>query len=152
MRLLKTIAVTAALLAPAILAAPAFADSAPIYTPMRNHIAVGGYDTISYFSGKPMKGNKRFVTDHLGAEWRFSSQANLDLFRANPEAFIPQYGGYCAWAIAHGKLAKGSPKHWLVEDGKLYLNFNGRIQKQWLADKDSFISEGDKRWPDILRD
>ena len=99
-----------------------------------------------------MKGNKRYTTDYKDATWRFSTRANLDLFRANPEAFIPQYGGYCAWALAHGKLAKASPKNWLVEDGKLYLNFNARVQKQWLADKDIFIREADERWPDILRD
>ncbi len=152
MKLLKTIAVITALLSPVTVAAPAFADSAPIYTPLRNSIAVGGYDTVSYFSGKPMKGDKRYMTNHLGVTWRFSSRANLDLFKANPEAFIPQYGGYCAWALAHGKLAKASPKQWLVEDGKLYLNFNARIQTQWLADKDEFIAEADKRWPNILRD
>jgi YHS domain-containing protein len=152
MKLLKTFAITAALLSPTVMAAPAFADSAPIYTPLRNSIAVGGYDTVSYFSGKPMKGDKRYTTKHLGVTWRFSTRANLDLFKANPNAFIPQYGGYCAWALAHGKLAKASPKQWLVEDGKLYLNFNARIQTQWLADKDEFIVEADKRWPDILRD
>ena len=152
MNIIKTIAITAALLAPTALAAPAFADSPPIYTPLRNSIAIGGYDTVSYFSGKPMKGNKLFTTTYKNAQWRFSTRANLDLFRANPEAFVPQYGGYCAWALAHNKLAKGSPKQWHVQDGKLYLNFNGRIQKQWLADKDEFIVEGDKYWPDVLRD
>ena len=152
MRLFKILAVSITLLSPAAIAAPAYADSAPIYTPLRNSLAVGGYDTVSYFSGKPMKGDKRYRTEYKGAAWRFSTQANLDLFRANPEAFIPQYGGYCAWALAHGKLAKASPKSWLVEDGKLYLNFNARIQTQWLADKDLFILDADKRWPDILRD
>ena len=99
-----------------------------------------------------MKGDKHYKTDYKGATWRFSTRANLDLFRANPEAFIPQFGGYCAWALAHGKLAKSSPKSWLVEDGKLYLNFNARIQEQWLADKEAFIAQASARWPDILRD
>ena len=151
MNISKTLAITAALLAPAALAAPAYADSAPIYTPFHNSVAVGGYDTVSYFSGKPMKGDKRYTTEYKGAKWYFATQANLDLFSANPKAFAPQYGGYCAWAIAHGKLAKGSPKDWHVEDGKLYLNFNKRIQDQWLADKDQLIVEADARWPDVLR-
>ena len=152
MRFLKTIAVIAALCAPLAYAPNAFADSAPVYTPLRNQLALGGYDTISYFSGKPMKGDKRYTWDYKGATWRFSTQANLDLFRTNPEAFIPQFGGYCAWALAHGKLAKASPKSWLVEDGKLYLKFNARIKKQWLADKDDFIRQANSRWPGILRD
>lgn len=149
---LRALILSLALLTPLGMNAAAHADSPPIYTPLRHDIALKGYDTISYYSGKPMKGDKRFMTEYKGAEWRFSTQANLDLFRANPEAFIPQYGGYCAWAIAHGKLAKGSPKHWLVEDGRLYLNFNARIQTQWLADKDAFIVKAGDRWPDILRD
>jgi len=152
MNVFKTLACTAVLLGTSAFASPALADSAPIYTPLRNSIALGGYDTVSYFSGKPMKGDKRFITEYKGASWRFATRANLDLFNANPEAFTPQYGGYCAWALAHGKLAKASPKSWLVEDGKLYLNFNARIQKQWLADKDEFITEADMRWPNILRD
>ncbi len=152
MRLLKIIALCAALCVPLAHSPAAYGDSAPIYTPLRNHLALGGYDTVSYFSGKPLKGDKRFVTVHKGAEWRFSSQANLDLFKTNPSAFIPQYGGYCAWALAHGKLAKGSPKYWLVQDGNLYVNFNKRIQKLWRVDKDEFIEKADRRWPDILKD
>jgi len=88
--------------------------------------------------------------EYMGAEWKFSTQANLDLFTANPEAFAPQYGGYCAWALAKGKLAKGRPEHWSVEDGKLYLNFNKKIKKRWEKDKVNFIVQGDENWPSVL--
>ena len=74
------------------------------------------------------------------------------MFEANPEAFAPQYGGYCAWAVAGGKLAKGSPKHWHIEDGKLYLNYNGKIKDRWTADKANFITQANEEWPDILKD
>jgi len=152
MTVLRAVILSLALLSPIALPPAALADSPPIYTPLRHDVALKGYDTVSYFSGKPMKGQKRFTAEYKGAEWRFSTQANLDLFQTNPEVFIPQYGGDCAWAVAHGKLAKGSPKHWLVEDGRLYLNFNGRIQKQWRADQDDFVRRANERWPDILRD
>ncbi len=128
------------------------AEEAPIYTSWRNNVAVGGYDAISFFAGNPQEGKAEFFTTYQGAEWYFQTEANRDLFLANPTAFAPQYGGYCAWAIAEGKLAKGSPKHWYVEDGKLYLNFNKRIRDRWLADKESFIKEADSRWPAILED
>lgn len=129
----------------------AHADEDAIYTSWRNNVAVGGYDAVSFFVGIPQKGNAEFSTRYKGAEWHFQTEANRDLFVANPTAFQPQYGGYCAWAIARGKLAKGSPKHWYVEDGKLYLNFNERIRDRWLADKASFIDMADKRWPSILK-
>lgn len=128
----------------------AAAEKAPVYTSWRDNIALSGYDAVSFFSGKPQEGQSKYSTDYKGAKWYFQTQANRDLFRANPTAFEPQYGGYCAWAVAKGKLAKGSPKHWFVEDGKLYLNFNKRIKARWLADKDDFISSAKKHWPKIL--
>ena len=131
---------------------PALADSDPIYTSWRDNVAVGGYDVVSFYSGKPIEGQKDIVYSHLGADWRFSNQANLDLFKTNPDAFIPQYGGYCAWAVANGKLAKGSPKNWHVRDGKLYLNFNARIQDRWERNIPGFIASADQAWPDILTD
>jgi YHS domain-containing protein len=130
----------------------AIAADAPVYTSWRNNIAAGGYDAVSFFKGKPQEGKAEFSADYNGAEWHFQTQANRDLFLANPEAFAPAYGGYCAWAIANGKLAKGSPKYWYVQDGKLYLNYNARIRDRWLADKEMFITKADERWPTILED
>lgn len=135
-----------------ITAPAAFADSDPVYTSWRNNDAVGGYDTVSFFSGKPQQGSEAFQTLYKGARWSFATQANLDLFLANPEAFAPQYGGYCAWAAAQGKLAKGSPKHWHVRDGRLFLNFNARVQKDWNTDIAGFIEKADARWPNLLKD
>lgn len=130
----------------------AFADSPTIYTSWKNNLAVNGYDPVSFFSGKPIEGKAELSYTYEGAEWQFSSRGNLELFKTNPSAFLPQYGGYCAWAIAQGKLAKGSPKHWAVEDGKLYLNYNARIKRRWEKDKSNFIEQADKKWPEILKD
>jgi len=124
----------------------------PIYTSWLNNDAVGGYDVVSYYAGKPLEGSDKYSFEYQGAVWKFSTQANLDLFKTNPDAFIPQYGGYCAWAVANGKLAKGAPEHWHVRDGKLYLNYNGRIQDKWESDIPGFIAQGDANWPDLLND
>ncbi len=132
-------------------AVPTMAADA-VYTSWKNNLAVGGYDTVSFFSGKPQEGKKEHSLGYAGAEWRFSTRGNLDLFKTNPEAFMPQYGGYCAWAIASNKLAKGSPKHWHVEDGKLYLNFNARIQRRWEKDIAGFVTQAESYWPAILKD
>jgi len=133
-------------------APPASAASDPVYTSWRNNLAVQGYDTVSFFSGKPIVGRAEFSETYKGAVWHFSSQANLDLFKTNPEAFAPQFGGYCAWAVAKDKLAKGAAKHWHVEDGKLYLNFNKRIKAKWDKDRVAFISQAQDYWPLILED
>lgn len=153
---LKTSIFAGLAIAMVAVAAPAPAayakDKAPVYTAWNKNIAVGGYDAVSFFKSKPVEGKSEFSTEYNGAEWRFSTEANRDLFNANPEAFAPQYGGYCAWAVAGGKLAKGSPKHWHIEDGKLYLNYNRKIKDRWTADKANFITQANEEWPDILTD
>jgi len=130
--------------------AAAFAQKPEIYTSWRNSLAVEGYDVVSFHAGKPLKGRTEFQTQYKKATWRFDTQGNLDLFLMNPEAFVPQYGGYCAWAVAKDKLAPGKPEHWHVEDGKLYLNYSTRVKKRWDALRGEFIEQADENWPDLL--
>jgi len=147
----STFAALSVMAAAVALPTPAYAaDKAPVYTSWNKNVAVGGFDAVSFFTSSPVEGKSDYSYDYKGAQWKFSSEANRDLFAANPDAFAPQYGGYCAWAIAGGKLAKGSPKHWTIEDGKLYLNYNGKIKTRWEADKEGFITQGDAQWPDVL--
>ncbi|MGB6231128.1 MAG: YHS domain-containing (seleno)protein [Litorimonas sp.] len=122
-----------------------------IYTSWRDNVAIGGYDVVSFHAGKPLRGRTEFQTIHKDATWRFDTQANLDLFVMNPDAFTPQFGGYCAWAVANDKLAPGKPEYWHVENGKLYLNYSLRVQKRWDALRDEFIARADDNWPELLR-
>ena len=134
-----------------LIANGAFAGDA-IYTGFFNNKAVGGYDTVAFFTeSKAVKGNKKFQTEYQGADWYFSSQENLVLFRQDPEKYAPQYGGFCAWAVAakHDR-APGNAKHWKIVDGKLYLNYDAGVQAQWLQDVPGFIAEADRYWPTLL--
>lgn len=141
---------TVTLLAFFMVAAPAFADS-PIYTGTFNNKAVGGYDTTTYFNaGGPVKGLDTFKTNWRGANWYFVSQTNLEKFNANPEKYAPQYGGYCAWAAAHGTLAKGDPKIYDIENGKLYLNYDQSIQNSWTPRKAELITKADAQYPSLV--
>ncbi len=130
----------------------AFAKPDEIYTSWRNNLAVGGYDVVSFHGGSPVEGKPRLNSRWRGAEWLFATQNNLDAFLEDPEKYAPAYGGYCAWAMAKGKLAKGKPKHWTLKDGILYLNFNKKIKDRWLKDTDGFIVKADVNWPEILED
>jgi len=84
-----------------------------------------GYDVVSYFNNKAEKGNKEFTTEFDGAEFRFSSKENLDLFKKYPKKYVPQYGGYCAYAIGlKGEKVDINPKTFEIRDGKLYLFYD----------------------------
>lgn len=137
-------------------AASSAADE-PIYTGIFNNRAVSGYDTVAYFTeGKPVKGNKKFRTDYMDTEWRFSSQENLDLFLAEPAKYAPQYGGYCAWAMAggdqteRGYKASGDPKQWKIVDGKLYLNYDAEVKAKWDKDIPGFVARADVFYPTVV--
>ena len=133
-----------------IMPVQAYAES-EIYTSFFSNDAVSGYDSVAFFSeSKPVKGNSRYMMSYKGAKWYFSSQENLDKFKADPVKYAPQYGGYCAWAVAQNDTQKGDPNHWSIHDGKLYLNYDAEIKDRWLADRDAFISKADKYWPEIL--
>lgn len=124
----------------------------PVYTPRSSNVAVGGYDVTEYFTaGKPVKGDAAFQTEYNGAEWHFANQQNLDKFLADPAQYAPQYGGYCAWAVAaKGKLYSGDPLQWTVHEGKLYLNYNAKVNRTWRAKMLKFITAGDRKWPGVL--
>jgi len=146
--------VGAAILATALLAvlgsSPALAVD-PIYTGTFSSLALKGHDPVAYFTeGRPALGSKQFEHEWNGATWRFASARHRDLFRADPERYAPQYGGYCAYAVAHGGTAPGDPEVWKIVDDKLYLNVNRDIAQEWAKDIPGFIATADAKWPGIL--
>ncbi len=134
-----------------LLTTQAVAASPEVFTGRFSSLAVGGHDPVAYFEeGGPVKGAKEFAFDYNGAEWRFSSAENLEKFKADPQAYAPQYGGYCAWAVAQGYTAPGNPQNWAVRDGKLYLNYNDKVQADWLKNPEGFIEKANVNWPAVL--
>ncbi|MEM7643620.1 MAG: YHS domain-containing (seleno)protein [Pseudomonadota bacterium] len=115
-------------------------------------IAIRGTDPVAYFTeGRPVAGSADFAHDWNGATWHFASAENRDLFAADPEAYAPAYGGYCAWAVAaRGSLATTQPENWAIVDGRLFLNFNDDVQARWDEDRAGFIEQGDRRWPEVI--
>lgn len=133
-------------------AAPATAGSPEIFTGLVPGTAVGGYDAVAYFTqGKPVQGKDQFSTQWKGAKWLFASQENLERFKADPHAYAPQYGGYCAYGVATGYAVKGEPEVWKIVAGKLYLNYDESIQRSWEADIPGYIAKADGNWPKVLQ-
>jgi YHS domain-containing protein len=128
------------------------ATSPEIFTGLVKGVAVGGYDPVAYFTEhKPVPGKADITFSWKGATWRFASAQNRDAFKASPEKYAPQYGGYCAYAVAKGGTAKGDPRAWHVVDGKLYLNVSPAVQKLWEKDIPGYIKTADKNWPGVLK-
>lgn len=113
-------------------------------------LALRGYDPVAYFAaGKPVIGTATYTATHNGASYRFANEENLKAFNANPETYVPQYGGYCAFGVAVGAKFDGDPELWKIVDGKLYLNLNPDIQEQWQKDVAGHITKADTNWQGI---
>ena len=141
-------AVTLTLALGAVAALGAMPARATTFT--EDGLAIRGYDPVAYFDeGAPVEGSAEFETEHDGTTYRFSSAENLAAFEADPERYAPQYGGYCAYAVAFGSKAPTDPEAWKVVDGKLYMNLSKRIQSRWEEDIPGFIEKADANWPEL---
>jgi YHS domain-containing protein len=115
-------------------------------------IAIRGTDPVAYFKeGRAVKGLEGFTATHKGSVFRFASAANRDAFAAAPERYAPQYGGFCAYAVAMGYKASIDPDAFTIVDGKLYLNFNKPTEVLWRKDIPGYIKKGDANWPVVSK-
>ena len=135
-------------LALALLGLSAFSQAAgSVYTGVFSNVAIRGYDPVAYFElGEAREGSSEHRLEWNGAEWHFISAEHRDRFAADPDAYAPQYGGYCAYAMADGKTVRINPEAFDIVDGRLYLNFSQRIQTRWQDDRAGFIDQADKNW------
>ena len=131
------------------LSRPARAETPPVYA--EDGVAIDGTDAVAYFTeGRPVAGRPEHALVWRGATWRFSSEENRAAFEADPERYAPQYGGWCAWAVAEGYTASTVPEAWEIVDGKLYLNFSRGVQRRWARDIPGNIARADANWPRVL--
>lgn len=122
----------------------------PVYENWRG-LAIRGYDPVAYFTeGKPVEGSSEYTAEWKDAIWRFASAAHRDQFVQNPKRYAPQYGGYCAWAVANGDTASTDPEAWKIVDGKLYLNYSRETQAKWEEDIPGNIEKADRNWPKLV--
>ena len=112
--------------------------------------AIKGYDAVAYFvDKKALKGSPAHSVTWQGATWYFATPANRDAFRAEPEKYAPQFGGYCAFGVAHGYAPQTDPTAFAVVDGKLYLNYNHSVAEKWHADRSAYVVKATQNWPGL---
>ena len=139
----------ACLIAGKMVGLEAWADGA------KNRLALMGYDVVAYFTeSRPVVGVPRFEYKFDGAVYRFSSARHMELFKADPDRYLPQYGGICTAALAKGKRAAASPEYWTIHDGKLHVFAEKALQYFSFDSRGRLIGHGsdimkgeaDKNW------
>ena len=127
-----------------MVSASAFAEEYRYSTP-----GISGYDPVAYFTdGKPER-RSYHVTVVDGVTYAFANAEHRKMFEANPQKYLPAYGGYCAYGVAVGKKFVADPEVWKIVQGKLYLNLDKGIQQKWDKDTPGYIKKADANWIEI---
>lgn len=114
----------------------------PVQSSLFGSEAIDGYDTVAYWTeNQAVEGKKQYTYEYKGAKWRFATQKNMELFISEPEKYLPEYGGYCAWAMSDDRLAGVDGEAWTMYEGKLYLNYNKRVMQDWREQKPLFVQQ-----------
>ncbi|MBL8802163.1 MAG: YHS domain protein [Planctomycetes bacterium] len=122
----------------------------------KSKLAIEGYDPVAYFpegGGKPLKGSDKITVTHKGVVYRFATEENKALFLKTPDKFEPQYGGWCAYAMAQGEKVEIDPKSFKITDGKLFLfykSFFNDTREKWVKEEAPLTKKADAGWKTIL--
>ncbi|WP_430969119.1 YHS domain-containing (seleno)protein [Spongiimicrobium sp. 2-473A-2-J] len=121
----------------------------------KNGYAAEGYDVVAYFDQQVQKGKEDLVYVYHGAKFSFSTTSNLNKFKSAPDKYVPQYGGWCAYAIGKsGKKVKIDPETYEIRDGKLYLFYNFRSTntlEKWISEgPETLRDRADRNWTKIV--
>ncbi len=113
-------------------------------------LGVHGFDPVVLGSvGAVARGDAAYTVVHDGVAYYFSSQMAATMFSADPEEYLPQYGGFCAYAVALGRKLDGDPRFADIVDGKLYLFVNAEIFRKYKENKEQILADAEKTWPSI---
>lgn len=113
-------------------------------------VAIKGYDPVAYFTeARAVPGNEKYTYQWSGSLWKFSSQANLEMFKADPVKYAPQYGGYCAYGCSENHKSPTDPNAFTIKNNKLYLNYSQKVKELWIKDTTSRIIAADIYWKSL---
>lgn len=113
-------------------------------------VAVNGYDPVAYFTERaPRPGTSAYEQEIDGVIYRFVSEENRRRFTADPQRYLPAYGGFCAYGVRTGRKFPTDPTAWRIVDGRLFLLLNAATKAIWDLEVRDNIEIADAIWPQI---
>lgn len=113
--------------------------------------AIAGYDPVAFFIDRAaIAGTPDHQTIHAGLVWHFVSEGNRAAFEESPESYLPAFGGYDPVAVAAGLPVAGSPRYFLIAEGRVHL-FRSAENRDRFASKPAIAAEATRNWPELRR-
>jgi YHS domain-containing protein len=114
-------------------------------------LAISGIDPVAYFTdGAPLFGRADYEYRYAGVVWRFRNEGNQAAFIANPDVYMPRYGGYDPIAIGRAVAVPGNPLLWAVARERLYLFYSEEARSRFIANPDEAILLAENKWPAVV--
>ena len=115
-------------------------------------LAIDGFDPVAYFvDAAPEIGRAGLELRHAGVSWRFRNEGNRAAFAADPDIYMPRFGGHDPIAVARGAAAPGHPRLWCIAGQRLYLFYSETARSAFLRNPDRAIEAAERHWPEVLR-
>ncbi|MES2794822.1 MAG: YHS domain-containing (seleno)protein [Bacteroidota bacterium] len=122
---------------------------------IENGVAISGYDPVSYFLKRPLKGKKELTFVYEGIKYQFSNTENQNAFKKTPEKYEPQFGGWCAYAMgSKGEKVEVDPETYKIVNGKLYLFFHtffSNTLNDWNKDEKNLKAKAESNWEKYIK-
>ncbi len=115
-------------------------------------LAIGGYDPVAYFTDrKPVLGSAYLELSFAGVVWRFGNEGNRAAFVADPDVFMPRFGGHDPLSVGRGGSALGHGMLWAIVEDRLYLFVSAQARDAFLKSPHATIDAAERAWPGVLR-
>ncbi len=120
-----------------------------------NNVVLDGYDVVAYRnSDRAVKGSPDYTATYDGVKFQFSNKQNLTAFKQDPQLYLPQYHGFCAFAMgAKNAKVPANADTFKLYNGKLLVFFNDMYEGQkfntkipWNQDEKKLYSQAEKNW------
>lgn len=110
-------------------------------------VAISGYDPVAYHTAAtPTPGDPEIRHSWNDAIWQFASAENRDLFASDPERYAPRFGGFCAGAMAFGRMGEVDPHTFVIIDGELFLGGRDEVPALLSSDPAKYVADAAENW------
>jgi hypothetical protein len=115
-------------------------------------LAMDGFDPVAYFvDAEPKLGRPGLERRHAAVTWRFANEGNRAAFAADPDVYMPRFGGYDPVALGRGAATAGHPKLWRIANRRLYLFYSVEARSVFGNNPEGTIEAAERHWPEVLR-
>jgi YHS domain-containing protein len=113
-------------------------------------LGLHGIDSVALIRFNAVaEGEAMYTVVHDDVAYYFASKQSADTFSADPVKYLPQFGGFCAYAVAKGRKFDGDPQFADIVDGKLYVFVNAAVFEEYKKDPQKWITAAHQTWPKI---